>query len=88
MSAVTVEFFGVPRLRAGTAAVVVDADTVGAALAAALAACPGLAGLVGPGGTASPHCLVSLDGRRFVADPATLLPPGSRLLLLSADAGG
>jgi hypothetical protein len=32
--------------------------------------------------------LLSLDGERFVTDLAEPLPPGARLLLLSADAGG
>jgi molybdopterin converting factor small subunit len=84
---VTVELFGVPRQRAGRAEVQVVAGTVTEVLAALVQACPGLAGLVQQG-RLSPHYLLSLDGREFVSDPARVLHPGDRLLLLSADAGG
>ncbi|HJT75852.1 MAG TPA: MoaD/ThiS family protein [Gemmataceae bacterium] len=85
---VTVEFFGIPRLRAGRAEVTVPAATVEEALAAVERACPGLAGLVRPGGRLDPHYLLSVDGRRFVSDGREPLTAGERLLLLSADAGG
>ena len=88
VGAVTVEFYGVPRLRAGRAEVPVPAGTVGQVLAAVERACPGLAGLVGTGGRLSPHYLLSVDGRRFVSDPDEVLAAGERVLLLSADAGG
>ena len=84
---ITVELFGVPRLRAGRAEVPVEASTVGEALAALERACPGLAGLV-QGARVSPHYLLSLDGRQFVTGLGERLRPGDRLLLLSADAGG
>jgi hypothetical protein len=85
---VTVEFYGVPRLRAGRGELAVTAATVGDALAAVAAACPGLAGVRQPDGRLPPHYLLSLDGERFVTDLAQPLRPGDRLLLLSADAGG
>jgi molybdopterin converting factor small subunit len=84
---VTVEFYGIPRQRAGRAELPVAAATVAEALAAVERACPGLAGLV-QGGRVSPHYLLSLDGRRFVSGLDERLGPGERLLLLSADAGG
>jgi len=84
---VTVEFFGIPRQRAGRAELQVAAGTVADLLAAVVQACPGLAGVVRDG-RLGPHYLLSLDGRQFVSDPATVLRPGERLLLLSADAGG
>jgi molybdopterin converting factor small subunit len=84
---VTVEFFGIPRLRAGRAEVEVPATTVGEALAAVERACPGLAGLVEEGRLA-PHYLLSLNGEHFGPDMGHALRPGDRLLLLSADAGG
>jgi len=86
--AVTVEFYGVPRLRAGRAELAVPAGPLAAVLAAVERTCPGLAGLVGAGGRVAPHYLLSLDGRRFVNDPEEVLAAGERLLLLSADAGG
>jgi hypothetical protein len=85
---VTVEFYGVPRLRAGRGELTVTATTVADVLAAVALACPGLAGLRRPDGRLAPHYLLSLDGERFVTDPAQPLRPGDRLLLLSADAGG
>jgi len=88
MTQVTVEFFGIPRQRAGCAEMTVEAVTVGDALAAIVAARPALDGLVQPDGRVSPHYLVSIDGLRFVRDLREEVPAGSRVLLLSADAGG
>jgi molybdopterin converting factor small subunit len=85
---VTVEFFGVPRARAGCADVTVSAATVAEALAAVAAACPQLADVVRPDGRLAPHYLLSRDGERFVSGLAEPLRDGERLLLLSADAGG
>jgi hypothetical protein len=85
---VTVEFYGVPRLRAGRSELTVRAATVAEALAAVVAACPGLAGLCSPNGRLAPQYVLSIDGERFLTDQAERLRPGERLLLLSADAGG
>jgi molybdopterin converting factor small subunit len=84
----TVEFFGVPRQRAGCAETAVHGDTVGTILEELENAFADLRGLRRPDGGLSPHYLLSLDGVRFVTDPSERLEPGSRLLLLSADAGG
>jgi molybdopterin converting factor small subunit len=85
---VTVEFYGVPRQRAGRAELTVTAGTVAEVLAAVEAACPGLAGLRRPDGRLAPHYLLSVEGRQFVTDARQPLRPGDRVLLLSADAGG
>jgi molybdopterin converting factor small subunit len=85
---VIVEFYGVPRARAGRAEVAVPAATVAAALAAVLDVCPGLRGLFRADGRLAPQYLLSLDGERFVTDLAEPLRAGDHLLLLSADAGG
>jgi molybdopterin converting factor small subunit len=84
---VTVEFFGVPRARAGRAELAVEAATAAEALAAVEHACPGLKGLLREGRLA-PHYLLSVNGERFVTRLDEPLGPGTRLLLLSADAGG
>lgn len=86
--AVTVEFYGVPRQRAGRAELTVPAGAAAEALRAVERACPRLAGLVSADGRLVAHYLLSLDGRRFLSDLREQLPPGARLLLLSADAGG
>jgi molybdopterin converting factor small subunit len=85
---VTVELYGIPRLRAGVAERTVPAGSAADVLAAVVRACPGLADVVTPDGRLSPHYLLALDGRRFFTDLAQPLAPGSRVLLLSADAGG
>ena len=85
---VTVEFFGVPRLRAGRAELEVEAGTVGELLTAVAAACPGLTDLRRADGRPGPHYLLSCDGLAFVNDPDLRLAAGVRVLLLSADAGG
>jgi hypothetical protein len=84
---VIVEFYGVPRLLAGRAELAVPSGPVSAVLAAVERACPRLTGLVEQGRLA-PQYLLSLDGKEFVTDLSRELAPGTRLLLLSADAGG
>ncbi len=85
---VTVEFYGIPRQRAGRPEIRVAAGTIGEMLMAVEAACPGLAGVRGPGGQPAAHFLLSINGERFVKDPGERLQPEDRVLLLSADAGG
>jgi len=85
---VVIEFYGIPRQRAGRAELAVRAATVGEALAAVERACPGLAGLVGSGGRIDAQYLLSVNGRTFAVDGRQALAAGDRILLLSADAGG
>ncbi len=85
---VVVELYGVARSKAGIEWVPVEGETIGAALAALERACPALAGAVIEGGRLSEHYRLSLNGQRFVSDPARRLTDGDRLLLLSAEAGG
>jgi molybdopterin converting factor small subunit len=85
---ITVEFFGIPRRRAGRAELTVAAGTVGQALAEVMRECPGLGELVLPEGRLAPHYLLSVGGRVFVTDLNQAVDQDTRLLLLSADAGG
>ena len=85
---VTVEFFGIPRHRAGRADVAVPADTVSQLLQSVAQACPQLQDLRQADGRLSPHYLLSINGEPFLTDLQQKLRPGDRLLLLSADAGG
>jgi hypothetical protein len=85
---VIIEFYGIPRRRAGRAELVVVAGTVREALAAIRASCPGWLDLCHPDGSLAPHYLLSRDGEQFVTDLNVPLEPGEHLLLLSADAGG
>jgi len=85
---ITVEFYGVARLRAGRAEVAVTAHTIVEALRALERDCPGLKGLTTSDSRLSSQYLLSLNGEEFVTDHRQSLRLGSRLLLLSADAGG
>jgi molybdopterin converting factor small subunit len=85
---VAVEFFGVPRLRAGTARLEVEAATLAEALRAVADRCPALAGTVIRGDRVHPAYRVCLNGDRFLDGPGTPLAEGDALLLLAADAGG
>jgi molybdopterin converting factor small subunit len=85
---VVVEFFGVPRARAGRNELELPIGTVAEVLARIEAACPGLKGLRQADGRLASHYLLSLDGREFLTDLNHSLSPGDRVLILSADAGG
>jgi molybdopterin converting factor small subunit len=85
---ITVELFGVPRLRAGVARVSLEAATLGEALRGLGHACPVLEGSVLRGGGLHPAYRLSLNSDRFVSDPGLPLADGDALLLLAADAGG
>jgi sulfur-carrier protein len=80
------EFYGLARLRAGRAELLVDATTIGSALASADAACPELRSRTNTG--VSPEYRVSVGGRYFTDNPAEPLADGESLLVLGADAGG
>ena len=87
-AAVTVEFFGMARHRAGRTELRADGRNVADVLRTVMANCPRLAGLVTPSGELSRQFLVSLNGERFVDDPTEPIPAGCRVLVLGADAGG
>jgi molybdopterin converting factor small subunit len=88
MATMTVEFFGIPRARAGVPELVVPARTVAQALAEVATAIPALADLLQADGRLAPHYLLCVGGGRFDVPLNEPLPSGARLLLLSADAGG
>jgi molybdopterin converting factor small subunit len=87
-STITIELYGIPRARAGTAEIVVAGVTPREALVALAEACPGMGDVFRPDGRLSPQFLLSLGGTQFLTDLDRPLQPGARLLLLSADAGG
>jgi sulfur-carrier protein len=85
---IAIELYGVPRMRAGTGLLHLEASTVGQALRELGRVCPALRDSV-----LRPELLhavfkLSLNGERFVSDPETPLADGDVLLLLSADVGG
>ena len=85
-----IELYGVPRLRAGMARLTVEGACVAEALDALARACPALANhiIVPEGRGVHPAYRLSVNGDRFVSDPATPLADGDTLLLLAADVGG
>ena len=84
---VIVEFFGIPRQRAGRAEIAVPPGMLSDVLAVVERSCPGLAGLV-EAGRLAPHYLLSLQGCHFLSDLQQPLCSGDHLLLLTADVGG
>jgi molybdopterin converting factor small subunit len=85
---ICIELFGVPRLRAGVGRLALEASDLAGALRALGRVCPALEGTVLRDGSVHPAYLVSLNGDRFITDPATPLTDGDSVLLLAADAGG
>lgn len=85
---VTIELFGIPRIRAGRRQFEVQAATVGEALTGLAQLCPTLEGAIVEGDHLHPAYRLSINGDRFVADPQTRLDDGDALWLLSADVGG
>ena len=85
---ITIELFGVPRLRAGTGRVALDAGTIALALRQLGRACPDLEGTVLREGRVDPAYQLCLNGDLFVSDPATRLAEGDVLLLMAVDVGG
>jgi molybdopterin converting factor small subunit len=82
-----VEFFGIPRERAGVSELEVDAGTLGELLDALSSRFPSLRELLASDGVES-SIAVNLNGDLFVRDPETRLAEDDHVLLLSADAGG
>ena len=82
-----VEFFGVPRQRAGIANLEVDADTLGQLLRKLAVQMPPLAEVIAID-RPHPSFLANLNGDQFVSDPQTPLLDDDCVIILSADAGG
>jgi molybdopterin converting factor small subunit len=85
---VTVEFYGIPRERAGVAEVTVPAARLRDVLAQLAAGFPRLSEACLERGRLRQGYVANVNGQRFVSDPELLLQPGDRLLILAADAGG
>jgi molybdopterin converting factor small subunit len=84
-----IELFGIARARAGREVVDVEAGSLGEAIRALAAACPGLAPDVVDGeGRLNESFLASLNGAVFVRDEATPLEAEDKLLILGAQSGG
>ena len=85
--AMQVEFFGIPRERAGMASVEIAAQNLGQLLTALAAQIPSLNDVISADQLHSSF-VASLNGDRFISDPGTPLCESDCVLILSADAGG
>jgi molybdopterin converting factor small subunit len=85
---VTIEFLGIARLRAGRAAVQVEAGTLGEALEQVAVRLPHWGDACLSAGQLHPTLMANINGERFVTGLDQPLAAGDCLLILSADAGG
>ncbi len=89
---IRVEFYGIPRHRAGVAETTVEVTTATMALQDVVrqlsARFPVLARDCFDHDALRDGYAANVNGERFVSDATTPLPDGSCLLILSADAGG
>ena len=90
--AITVEFFGIPRVRAGLERVVVLPDRNSAMLSEVLEhvadQLPTFADGCMTDKKLDDHFLVSLDGEEFIHEGDALIQENRTVYILSADAGG
>jgi molybdopterin converting factor small subunit len=82
-----VEFFGIPRVRAGVAGMKMHANTLGQLLVSLAVEVPAMTELI-DGRRLRASFVANLNGDRFIRDPETALSENDRVLILSADAGG
>jgi molybdopterin converting factor small subunit len=85
---ITVEFFGIPRLRAGVASVTIEADTVNEALHNVSQLLPDWAEHCLEEGNLKPEYLMNINGVQFCKDENEKMESGDSLLIFSADVGG
>lgn len=83
-----IELFGIARARAGREALEVEAGSLGDAIRALARACPGVVPEIVADGRLAEGYLASLNGERFVNNPALRLAGTDTLLILGAQAGG
>ena len=91
---VTVEFFGIPRQRAGCATLEFSLEehrtsaTLGEILEVLAEQLPRFAQDCLIENRLRAGYIANISGQRFITDPATVITEGETLLILSADAGG
>ena len=83
-----IEFYGIPRQRAGVAAIDLQASNLGAALVEAGRLLPDFGRACLEGNRLKGGYLANIGGRTFTTDPTTDLLPDETVLILSADVGG
>lgn len=85
---IRVEFYGIPRQRAGVEAIEVEAVSLGDVLLRVGEQLPELAKACLEAGRLLPTYIANINGESFTHDPETVLKSGDTVMILSADAGG
>jgi molybdopterin converting factor small subunit len=85
---VQVEFYGIPRARAGVAVTAATANTLGDLVRLLSRDFPALAECCFEGPHFRQGYTANLCGDRFTTDPTTPIGDGDTILILSLDAGG
>ena len=85
---VTIELYGLPRLRAGAERLEVAPGRLREILTALAAALPGLVPDIVRDGQLTEHALIAVDGRDLLVDPHADIPDDTVLVLISAQSGG
>ena len=89
--AITVEFFGIPRVRAGLERVELHLDgsaKLSEVLQQLAQRVPSFAESCMNESGLGDHCIASIDGEQFVRDDDVLIEDQRTVFILSADAGG
>lgn len=85
---IAIEFYGIPRQRAGVSATEAQGCCLGDVLRDLEHRFPELHLTCIANGQLVAGYMANLGGERFIGDPATELKEGDVLLIMSADAGG
>jgi molybdopterin converting factor small subunit len=88
---VCVEFYGIPRRRAGCDSILLPVDgaeSLGTILDRIGRLFPELGSECLDGNRLRAGFLVNIDGNRFLNDPDTVIADNTSLLIMSSDAGG
>jgi sulfur-carrier protein len=85
---ITVELFGIARLKAGVSTTSSTGATLGEVLSDLAERYPALSNVCISGQSLMSGFTANLRGEQFICDPATSLRDGDSILLLSVDAGG
>lgn len=88
MATVQVEFFGIPRARAGVAQTTASGETLGELIQGLSSLMPALAESCFDGPRIKAGYTANLRGDLFTTNPATPLRDGDTVLIMSLDAGG
>lgn len=85
---IRIEFYGIPKQRAGVDVIDVEAATLDEAFQQISEQLPQFADACLAGSRLQPSYLANINGEHFTTDLRTPLEPGDTVLILSADAGG